>query len=348
MVLTGGRAAGVGLAPPLVLTAQEINRVVSLVEKAIAAAAGVSPGAGRAEEPMREHKEEMSAWVNGRVVPASQAVISAFDHSFLYGDAVFEEIKVSEGRIFFLGRHIRRLFASARYLQIAIPASETDISHALVEIARKNDMTEGRIRPVVTRGEGPLGLRNMDRLGRPNIAILCQRDRIKTENELLEVGLRAKTVSTRRTPPISLDPRANTCNYLNNILADLERRAAGVDFAVMLDTEGYLCEGPAENLFLVKAGRLFTPLAAKCLDGITRQSVIAAARRARWSVQEANLTLYDAYTADEMFCTGSMNEVTRIRELDGRPIGNGEVGPVARRLLHMLRQDGYRTGTKVF
>ncbi len=297
---------------------------------------------------MGEQKEEMSAWINGRVVPISQAVISAFDHSFIYGDGVFEGIKVSGGRIFFLGRHVRRLFASGRYLQIPIPASEADISHAIVEIVRKNEMPEGYVRPIVTRGEGPLGLRNMDRLGRPNIVILCQRDRIKTEEELLEVGLRAKTVSTRRTPPVCLDPRAKTCNYLNNILADLERRAAGVDFAVMLDTEGYLCEGPAENIFLVKAGRLLTPLAAKCLDGITRQSVIAAARRHRWTVQEANLTLYDAYTADEMFSTGSMNEITRIRELDGRPIGNGEAGPVARRLLRTLRQVGYRTGTKVF
>lgn len=330
------------------MTAQEIDRIVALLEKAIAATEGVSPEAGRAEGRMREQKEEMSAWVNGRVVPASQAVISAFDHAFIHGDGVFEGIKVSQGRIFFLGRHVRRLFASARYLQIVIPLSETDVSHAIVEIARKNDMAEGYIRPIVTRGEGPLGFRSIDRLGRPNIVILCQRDRIKTEEELLEVGLRAKTVSTRRTPPVSLDPRAKTCNYLNNVLADLERRAAGVDFAVMLDTEGYLCEGPAENIFLVKAGRLFTPLAAKCLDGITRQSVIAAARRARWSVQEANVTLYDAYTADEMFCTSSMNEVARIRELDGRPIGNGEVGSVARRLLRTLRQDGYRTGTKVF
>jgi branched-chain amino acid aminotransferase len=297
---------------------------------------------------MAEYLEEMYAWINGKILPASQAAISAFDHSFVYGDGVFEGLKVFDGRIFYLGRHIRRLFASARFLRITIPASESDISHAIVEIVRKNDMREGYVRPIVTRGEGPLGLRNMDHLGRPNVVILCQRDRIKTEDELLGTGLRAKTVSTRRTPPVCLDPRAKTCNYLNNILADLERRAAGADFAVMLDTEGYLCEGPAENIFLVKGGCLLTPFAAKCLDGITRQSVIAASRRARWQVQEANLTLYDAYTADEMFSTGSMSEIVWIRELDGLPIGNGEAGPVACRLLRAVRQEGYRTGTKAF
>lgn len=290
----------------------------------------------------------MLAWVNGKILPASQAAVSVFDHSFIYGDGVFEGIKVYRGRIFHLGSHVRRLLASARFLQIEIPLSEADVCRAIVDLVRENEMPEGYIRPIVTRGEGPLGLRNMHRLGRPNVVIMCQRDPIKTEEELLATGLRAKTVSTRRTPPVCLDPRVKTCNYLNNILAELERREAGVDFGLMLDTEGYVCEGPAENVFVVKGGWLQTPLAAKCLDGITRQAVMAAARRARWPVQEANLTLYDVYTADEVFATGSMNEITWIREVDGRPIGTGEAGPVARRLLRVLRREGFRTGTRVF
>jgi branched-chain amino acid aminotransferase len=298
---------------------------------------------------MRQPKqEEMWVWINGNVVPRSQGTISVFDHSFIYGDGVFEGIKVFLGRIFHLASHIRRLFASARFLAIDIPASEADICRAIVELVRQNNMPGGYVRPIVTRGEGPLGLRNMDRLGRPNMVIICQRDRIKTEQELLATGLRAKTVATRRTPPGCLDPRAKTCNYLNNILADLERRAAGVDFGLMLDTEGYVCEGPAENVFIVKDGRLETPLAAKCLDGITRRSVMVAARRARWPVREANLTLYDVYTADEMFATGSMNEITWIREVDGRPIGDGKAGPVSRKLLKVLREEGFRTGVRVF
>jgi branched-chain amino acid aminotransferase len=267
---------------------------------------------------------------------------------FLYGDGAFEGIKVFRGRIFHLGRHIRRLFASARFLAIDIPASEKEMCQAVIELVRHNNMREGYVRPVVTRGEGPLGLRNMDDLGRPNMVIICQRDRIKTEEELLATGLRAKTVATRRTPPECLDPRAKTCNYLNNILADLERRAAGVDFGLMLDTEGYVCEGPAENVFIAKNGRLETPLASKCLDGITRQAVLAAARRAGWPVREGNLTLYDVYTADEMFATGSMNEVTWIREVDGRLIGGGEAGPMSRRILSVLRKEGFRAGARVF
>lgn len=297
---------------------------------------------------MAESIREPFAWVNGKILPASEATISVFDHSFVYGDGIFEGIKIFQGRIFHLKRHIQRLFASARFLKIDIPFSIEQVSETIVELVRKSEMPDGYIRPIVTRGEGPLGLRNMDQLGRPNVVVICQRDPAKSEADLMTKGLRAKTVSTRRTPPDCIDPRVKACQYLNNILADLERRAAGADFGLMLDLEGYVCEGPGENVFIVKNGELMTPFATKCLNGITRQDVIAAAKQAQWPVVEANLTLYDVYMADEFFSTGSMNEVQWVKELDDRQIGKGEVGPIARKVLKLLREEGFRTGTKAF
>ena len=297
---------------------------------------------------MTQNVKEPLAWINGEILPASQAKISIFDHSFIYGDGVFEGIKVFQGRIFHLKRHIQRLFASARFIKIDIPCSEEEVCETIVELVRKSEMPDGYVRPIVTRGEGPLGLRNMEQISRPNVLVICQRDPAKSEADLMAKGLRAKTVSTRRTPPVSLDPRVKACQYLNNILADLERRAAGADFGLMLDIEGYVCEGPGENVFIVKDGGLMTPFATKCLNGITRQDVIAAAKQANWPVVETNITLYDVYVADEFFSTGSMNEVQWIKDLDDRQIGKGEAGFISRKVLKLLREEGFRTGTRVF
>ena len=170
--------------------------------------------------------------------------MSVFDHGFNYGDAVFEGIKFLDGRVFDLTGHIDRLFLSANFLQILVPFDRPALCDQILDVIRANGMRDGYLRVVVSRGSGPLGLRNMDQIREPTLVIICQLERAKTPEELCAApGKRAKTVSTRRTPPMCLDPRIKSCNYLNNILADLERRAAGVDFALMLDIDGCL-RGP--------------------------------------------------------------------------------------------------------
>jgi branched-chain amino acid aminotransferase len=247
-----------------------------------------------------------------------------------------------------LDKHIDRLYHSAGFLQIQIPMEPENLIQSVVELVRRNGLDEGYIRIVVSRGTGPLGLRNIDRIKTSTVVIICQSEPIKTPEQLIKApGKRAKTVSTRRTPPVCVDPRVKACHYLNNILADLERRVAGVDFALMLDTEGYVCEGPAENIFLVKNNCLKTPFATKCLDGITRRTIIALAPDLGWPVFETNMTLYDVYQADEMFSTGSLNDVTWIKEVDGHQIGNGKAGPITRKLLPALRDKQYHEGTPV-
>ena len=286
-----------------------------------------------------ENASGLKVWLDGELVPSETASISVFDHSFNYGDAVFEGIKFIAGRVFDLDLHLERLYRSARFLRIAIPSDLPTFRSHVLETIRANGLTDGYLRIVVSRGAGPLGLRNMDRIEAPTIAIICQREAAKSAEELTAApGKRAVTVSTRRTPPVCLDPRIKSCNYLNNIVADLERRAAGADFAVMLDTEGYVCEGPAENIFIAHRTHLMTPRAEKCLDGITRRSIIAACPELGLTVEEKDFTLYDVYTASEMFSTGSLNDVTWISEVNGRVIGDGKVGPVVRALLPAVRR----------
>ena len=294
--------------------------------------------------------QDLVVWIDGRFVPSSSASISVFDHSFNYGDAVFEGIKFLDGRIFDLSEHIARLYQSANHLRIMIPADPPTFAAHVIEAIRANGLRDGYLRIVVSRGSGPLGLRNMDKITKPTVVIICQRETPKSVKELVEApGKRAKTASTRRTPAVCLDPRIKSCNYLNNIVADLERRASGADFALMLDVEGYLCEGPAENVFLAKGDRLLTPLASKCLNGITRRTIIAIASELSLRVAEADLTLYDAYDADEMFSTGSLNDITWISELDGRPIGKGNsAGNIVRMLLPAVRERGYTNGVSIY
>lgn len=294
-----------------------------------------------------KNQADIKVWIDGQLIPSGNAMVSVFDHGFNYGDAIFEGIKFLDHGIFDLKEHVERLYRSASYLQIRIPYNIEDFSSAIVETAKASELNDGYIRVVVSRGAGPLGLRNMDKLSKPTCVIICQPEKAKSPEDLLAApGRSAKTVSTRRTPPVCMDPRVKSCNYLNNILAELERRATGVDFAVMLDTEGYICEGPAENIFLAQGTRLLTPFAHKCLDGITRRSIMSVAPSLGFTVEERDLTLYDAYAADEMFATGSLNDITWISELDSRQIGTGRVGQVVSRLLPAVRERGFQNAAK--
>lgn len=287
-------------------------------------------------------------WIDGDLVPSEQAAVSVFDHSFNQGDAVFEGIKFLEGRVFDLVPHLERLYRSAGFRMITIPYTLQAFKSHVLETIRANGLSEGYLRIVASRGAGPLGLRNMDRIEAPTMANICHREAAKTpEPSMAAPGKRAVTVSTRRTPPEWLDPRIKSCNYLNNIMTDLDRRAAGVEFAVTMDIDVDVSEGPNENTFISQGDVLMTSRAEKCLLGIARQSIIAAARGLGLTVEEKDFTPYDVHNADELFSTGSLNDITWISEVNGRQVGTGKAGRLVQMILPAIRKISFEHATLI-
>lgn len=289
-------------------------------------------------------------YLNGSFVSKDDAKVSVFDHGFIYGDGVFEGLQIVNGCIFLLKEHMERLFNSALYLGFEVPLSFDAMCTAIIETARRNDMKNGYLRPIVTRGTGPLGIRNMDGLSKPTVVVMAQYESIEARRKAWDRGITAQIVSVRRISPQSLDSRAKTCNYLNNIMAYLEARAAGADTAIMLDCEGYVAEAYTSNLFCVKNGHVMTPALGHILGGITRSTLIGICRELGIPVGEGRLTVYDLYTADEVFESGTMAEVRPLLKINGRTIGKGESGPVGRKIhaeLRKLMESGTR-GTVVF
>jgi len=272
-------------------------------------------------------------YVNGKVVPSADATVSVFDRSFVYGDGVFEGIEIENGGIFKLDAHIDRLYRSAAYLRIAIPITRSEMRDAIIEVVRRSDLRDGYVRPLVSRGAGPLGLERVAELGPPTVVVMPQHRPPKEAR-----SYRAVIVATRRTPPQCLDPRVKSNNYLNNVLAKFEQLDAGADAGIFLDVDGFVSECCGENIFTVRDGRLTTPPATRTLDGITRQTVIALARDAGMDVAETEMTRYDVYTADEVFLTATLSGIGYIVQVDGRPIGAGEPGPVSRSLYQRYRE----------
>jgi len=275
-------------------------------------------------------------YVNGEICARDDAKVSAFDHGFLYGDGVFEGIAVSSRAIFKLDAHLDRLAESARYLAIAAPDRKT-LRSAILAIARRNELSEGYPRVVVTRGAGPVGIRNMDKLGAPTVVIIAQHETRAARAGVYERGLRAIVSSLRRTPPACVDAKAKTCNYINNILAYLEARDAGADTAILLDIDGFVAEDYAANLFCVTRGKVRTPHLGSILNGITRQTVLRICAESAIPHEETRLTLHDLYNADEVFETGSLAEIKPIVSIASRTIGGGTPGPVTRQLHSSLR-----------
>jgi branched-chain amino acid aminotransferase len=283
-------------------------------------------------------ENEMLIYINGKYFPESEAVISVFDHGFLYGDGVFEGIRIDDGAIFRLDEHIDRLYMSAQYIKLRILLTKQEMKQAIVETARHNKLMNGYIRPLVSRGEGPLGIESTKQIEKPTVVIF-PRLRSKFNDAIrLEVGLKAKIVSTRRNPPECLDTRIKSCNYLNNILAKMEVWDAGADMGIMFDIHGHVSEGCAENIFLVKNNLLYTPKSQNTLNGITRCAVIEVAKKNGIPVFEADLNAYDLFNADEVFLTGTMTELVGIVNIDGRIIGEGKPGPMTKKILYYLRQ----------
>ncbi|MDQ7819471.1 MAG: branched-chain-amino-acid transaminase [Armatimonadota bacterium] len=286
-------------------------------------------------------------YVNGAFVPKEEARVSVYDHGYLYGDGVFEGIRAYRGRIFRLEAHLDRLYASARYLQLTIPLSRQEMAEAILETVRRCGLQDAYIRPIVSRGVGDLGL-DPRKCPSPTVVIIVDAIQLYPP-EAYERGLRAITATTRKVRSDMLAPQAKTLNYLNNILARLEANRAGVDEAVMLSADGYVCECSADNIFIVRGGQVWTPPAyLGILRGVTRDAILDLARDQGLPVAERVFTLYDIYTADECFLTGTGAEVGPVVELDGRPIADGRPGPITRRLMAAFRDLVAREGTPIY
>jgi branched-chain amino acid aminotransferase len=269
--------------------------------------------------------------INGDLVDKSAAKISVYDHGLLYGDGVFEGIRIYGGKIFRLQEHLDRLYDSAHAIWMTIPIPKDEMAAVTEEAVRRSGIREGYIRPIVTRGVGDLGL-DPRKCPRPSVIIIVDTIKLWPE-EVYETGLKVVTAGTPIPQRESLSPRVKSLNYLAHILAKIEGTQAGADEVLMLDSSGSVAEGSGQNLFVVKQGKLRTPAAfAGILKGVTRDVVIELAVQAGYDVQETILNRYDVYTADEAFFTGTAAEVVAIRQVDGRLIGAGKSGPVTRDL----------------
>ena len=279
-------------------------------------------------------------FLNNRLVPREQAVVSVYDHGLLYGDGVFEGLRIYNKRVFLLQEHIDRLYESARAIRLEIPLSPAEMTRAVNETVAANGLVNGYIRLVVTRGAGALGL-DIRKTSHPQVIIIADTISLYPE-EVYEQGMSIITSSTIRNHPAALSPRIKSLNYLNNILAKIEGTDQGAPEALMLNHKGDVAECTGDNIFIVKQGVLKTPPPdAGHLEGITRNAVLKLARENNIPPAEVTLQRHDIYVADECFLTGSAAEVVPVVKLDGRPIGTGEPGPVTRQLLTLFKKFAY-------
>jgi len=276
-------------------------------------------------------------YINGKLYDKADAKISVYDHGLLYGDGIFEGIRIYHGKVFRLRAHIDRLYESARHIHLEIPMSPEQLMTAVNDTVRANEKREGYIRLVVTRGAGYLGL-DPRRTTDPQIIIIVD-DISMYPKELYENGMNLVTVATIRNHPAALKTRIKSLKNLNNILAKIEAVQAGCVEALMLNHLGQVAECTGDNIFLVKQGVLKTPpVEAGILEGVTRNAVMELARAAGIEVHETPLTRHDFYTADECFLSGTAAEIIPVVKLDSRPIGNGKPGPVTRQLRERFQQ----------
>ena len=288
----------------------------------------------------------MKIYVNGKYCDEDDAKVSVFDHGLLYGDGIFEGIRAYNGRVFKLKEHIDRLFYSAKAILLTIPMSHSSMMEAVVETCRQNKIRDGYIRLVVTRGVGGLGL-NPNRCKAPSVIIIVDKIQLYPV-EMYERGLDIITVPTVRNLHSALNPAIKSLNYLNNILAKIEANNGGCEEAIMLNSEGYVSECTGDNVFIIKAGQMFTPpLSAGALYGITRSVVMEIARESGIAVSEPNLTRYDLFNADECFLTGTGAELIPVVKIDGRVIGTGKPGPVTGSLVAKYKALTQRSGEPI-
>ncbi|MHC4294991.1 MAG: branched-chain-amino-acid transaminase [Planctomycetota bacterium] len=279
----------------------------------------------------------MKVWVNGQLVDKARAKLSVFDHGTLYGDGVFEGIRIYGGKVFQCKAHIDRLYNSAREIRLAIPYTKQELTDAICETLEVNNVVDGYIRLVVTRGEGTLGL-NPFKCPSPGVVIIVDQIALYPE-EMYQKGMSVIIARTIRTSPRMLKPSIKSLNYLNNIIAKIEAVDAGVAEAIMLNEQGNIAECTGDNIFIVKDGQVITsPPTAGILEGITRAVVMKLSERLGIPAVEKDITPEELYAADECFLTGTAAEVIAVTKVDDTPIGNGKVGPVTCKLLEAFRE----------
>ena len=273
----------------------------------------------------------LKIWLGDGLVDEKNAVVSVFDHSLLYGDGVFEGIRVYAGRIFECKAHLDRLYESAKVICLPVPMDMDAMTAAMEETVAANNIQEGYIRLLITRGIGDLGL-NPFLCKDGKVVIIADNIQLYPE-ELYDKGMTVVSVPSVRNHPLSCPPQVKSLNYLNNILAKIESIQAGAGEGIMYNHMGYVAEATGDNVFIVRNGAIYTPpVQAGSLDGITRQVVIRLAEKENIKVVEKDLTRFDLYVADELFLTGTAAEVIGAVEMDGRKIGTGTPGPITKLL----------------
>ncbi|RLQ96094.1 branched-chain-amino-acid transaminase [Falsibacillus albus] len=280
-----------------------------------------------------------SQWIflSGEFVKKEDAVVSVYDHGFLYGDGVFEGIRVYSGNVFKLSEHLNRLYESAQSIMLKVPYTKEELERIIVESVRRNQLESAYIRVVVSRGVGNLGL-DPKCCSQPRVIVIAE-ELSMFPKELYQRGLRVGSVASRRNRPDVLSPQVKSLNYLNNILVKLEANQAGVDEALMLNDQGYVTEGSADNIFIVKNDTIYTPpVYLGALEGITRNAIIDLAKELGYEMKEAPFTRHDVYVADEVFLTGTAVEVIAVVEVDGRKVHEGKPGKVTNHLLSEFRK----------
>ena len=289
----------------------------------------------------------MLVYIDGDFLPQEDAKISVFDHGLLYGDGVFEGIRSYQGRVFKLDEHLQRLYDSAKAIMLQIPISIEDMQEAVLETLRRNQLHDAYIRLVVTRGVGDLGL-DPDKCPVPTIFIIADKITLYPPN-FYEDGLEIITVSVRRNYAEAISPRIKSLNYLNNILAKIEGKQAGVEEVLMLNAEGYVVECSGDNIFFLKDNVIVTPPThLGILEGVTRNTVIDLARELGITVEEKVFTRHDLYTAEECFLTGTAAEVIPVVKIDQRIVGNGHPGTVTQKLIEEFHHVTNVLGTPIY
>lgn len=290
---------------------------------------------------------ERIIYLDGQYVNENEAKVSVFDHGVLYGDGVFEGIRAYNGRIFRCEDHIDRLYAAAKAIMLEIPLTKEEMTEVLLETCRKNDLRDGYIRLVVTRGKGDLGLSPAKCL-KPTVFCIAATINMYPE-EMYETGMPIITSVQRRNKATIVDPQIKSLNYLNNILAKIEANRAGVPEALMLNHDGIVAEATGDNIFIVKDGVVYTPpIYIGILDGITRRTAMEVARNLGYEVVEKEFTLFNVYNADECFLTGTAAEAIPVSSVDGRIVGTGNAGPVTKAILKGFKEYANSNGTPIF
>lgn len=289
---------------------------------------------------------EPIVYIDGQYLPKKDAKISVFDHGLLYGDGIFEGIRTYGGRVFKLDRHLERLYQSAGMISLEVPLGQADFRDVILEVCRRNEVQEGYIRPIVTRGAGTLGL-DPRRTERPTVIVIAT-TLAPLYEEKAEQGLRLITSKWRRNPPQALNPNIKSLNYLNNILAMLEVIEKGMDEAVMLDMDGFVSEGSADNIFIYDGSTFISPPVETNLPGVTRETAIELIREKGWDFREEKFRMEALYSAQEVFLTGTAAEIAPVVEVDSRKIGSGKPGEKTKELTASFKELVNSTGTPIY